>query len=262
VSYEGLGFYGGKPPKESNRGLLIAVVIAAVAVIGVAATLLFVEIKDTTPGSALPAAAGTATKSNDPLQPRASGTPKVAGWKVVPINNGGSLVTDKAYDVPPAWEALPRLASFGEDANTMLVTPASYMRGFCPGSPNAFRSMAGLLTVSRKGEPGTTATAAAHQVAEAVYTINRVKPTVDVGDTQEVTVLSNKRGTVVTADVKVAPAPGDPCAATSGIVAVMVIESQAESGDVAMVAFGDQGFPEATSEQDLKQIVTSFHVFG
>lgn len=259
--YQGLGHYDTEPPKRP-RGPVIAMVVAVVVALGVVTTLLVVRVKDTTPGQALGSAGApaTTTSANDPLQPKSTGAPQVPGWKVIPINDGGRLDTDKAYDVPPTWEAWPRIATFGEDGNTRLVTPALYMRGFCPGAPTAFRSMSGLLVVSPKGNIELTATSAAQQVADAVFTVGRVKPTVEVSEPQRLTVDRNKNGAFVAAKVTAAPSETEKCNTQSAALAVMTLEAKEGADNVAMVAFGDQGVPEATPEAELRQIVTSFHV--
>jgi hypothetical protein len=259
VSYEGFGLYNS--PKRRN-GAMIAVVVAAVVVIGAAATLLFVGVRTTTPGQALPVAATTASRPKDPLQPQSTGAPVVPGWKVIPINNGGQLDTDKAYDVPQAWEALPRLATFGNAGSTSIVAPAIYMRGFCASDARAWRSMAGLMVARDMGDLGHSAAIAAQQIADDVFTTpERVKPKVDISDPQSVTVDRDKTGSVVTARVTIAPSEQDKCNTTlSALVVVMTLPTTAEEGLPAMVAFGDQNFPGASSEQELKQIVTSFHL--
>src|SRR5687768_15429379 len=106
------GRTGSQPPEDPaivSKSATISMVVAAVVVIAAAAALVFVRIPTTTSGQALPvesAARTTSAKPNDPLQPKATGGPQVAGWQPIPISNGGALDTDKAYDVPQGWSPI------------------------------------------------------------------------------------------------------------------------------------------------------------
>lgn len=274
--YQGLGFYGaadGEPPKKRN-GLLIAVIVAAVVLVGVTATLLVIKPKTVATGEALPVAnvtskstSKTTTTTKKPggaLQPQATGAPLVPGWKPIAINDGNEINTTKAYDVPPAWEPVVGLGNaviVGKgDHSAKIYIPATYMKGYCPTSPTSFRSMAGLLLLPKKGELGEQVTGIAQKIADAVYTVDdTTKPKVEMGQQQPVSVNDGKKGLVLTAKATLAPSQNK-CDATSALVTVMVLEPKPEDQTVlALAALADQGFPEATSEEDLKKIVTSIH---
>jgi hypothetical protein len=282
--YQGLGYYGdtsqgAQPPGDGPQRttLMLAAVLAAVVVIGVAVAVLVVDTKQETPGEALPGAqsllsstppalktSGKSSSTNDPPQPQATGAPQVPGWKPIAINNGAGLRTTKAYDVPPTWQPLTTTAGFGTgDTQTALFIPAIYMKGYCPTSPTSFRSMSGLMLVPNTGDGPQQASAAAQRFSDAVYTTaDGVKPTVDLGQPTPVTVAQDKEGVTITAKVAIAPSTNekDKCNAPNAVVAMMVLGSQPEDKtSVVLAAFADQGFPEATPEQDLRQIVTSIH---
>lgn len=263
--YKGLGLYD-TPPKQRNS-LILASVIAAVVVLAAVAALLFVRVTTPTAGQAVPApGAGTSTKPRDPLQPRQTGAPQVPGWQVMPINNGGALDTDKAYDVPPGWQPIPGgLATFGDHDELSLVAPSIYKQGHCATDPKSWRSMAGLVVLPNKGNIEVGVAAAAQNVANTVFTTkDRVQPETEMSDPEEITVFRNKKAVVVTAKLTVPVTEKDTCSAASVIVAVMMMEPNKpdDSDSVTLVAMGDQNVPEATTERDLKQIVTSFHTFA
>jgi hypothetical protein len=266
--YQGLGYYGGGEPPKKRNGLLIAVVVAAVVLIGVTATLLIIGVKNTTPGEALAAestqrdsSAPRPTTSRDPLQPQATGAPLVPGWKPVAINDGKQIDTTKAYDVPPDWQPLNSTASFGSTPKTTMYIPTIYMKGYCNGSTTSFRSMAGLILVPNKGDVPAQATAAAQQIADAVFTTSEgLKPKVDLGQPQAVSVDRDKKGFTVTAKATLQASQKDKCNAANAVVTVMLLEPRpGDETSLVLTAFADQGFPEATSEQHLLQIVTSIH---
>lgn len=262
-TYKGLGHYDPQP--KQRNGLLLALVVAAVVVIGVAATLLFVNVQSTTPGQALPAADAVpkpTTKPKDPLQPKSTGAPKVPGWQVIPISNGSNLDTDKAYDVPPGFSPIAGgLVDFGDHNEVSLVAPTIYKQGYCAASAKSWRAMAGLLTAPTKGNLEFGAAAAANQVANGVFTTeDRVQPKTELSDPEPVTILRGTKAVVVTAKLTVPVTEKDTCGAPNVTVVVMMIEPKDMSQDAAvMVAMGDQNVPEAMTEDQLKQIVTSFH---
>jgi hypothetical protein len=197
------------------------------------------------------------------LQPKATGGPQVPGWQIMPISNGGALDTDKAYDVPPNWRPVSGgLATFGEHSELSLVAPAVYKQGYCPDDPKSWRAMAGLIIMPNKGDIKVGAAAAAQQVANTVFTTNdRVQPEAEISDPQPVTVYRDKNAVVVTAKLTIPVNEKDKCSAASVTVAVMMMEpnKEGDSDSVTMLAMGDQNVPDATPEQDLTQIVTSFH---
>lgn len=261
TDYKGLGHY--QQPKQRN-GLLLAAIIAAVVVLGVAATALFVRISTTIPGQAL-AAAGvaptTTSKANDPLQPKTTRGPQVPGWQVIELSNGGSFNTGKAYDVPPDWRLVPGgLLTFGEHAELSLVTPTIYKQGYCPDSPNSWRSMAGLFTAPNKGNIEVGVAAAAQMVANQVFTTkDRVQPKTEISAPQTITIDGDKKGVFVTAKLTIPVADNDKCNSSSVSIAVMMASNKNEGDNAVMLAMGDSNVPDATPEQDLRQIVTSFH---
>ncbi|CAM3741697.1 hypothetical protein KIPE111705_22710 [Kibdelosporangium persicum] len=259
--YRGLGLYDDTPPAKRN-GVVLAAVIAAVVVIGAVAALMFVRVTSTTSGQALPVAgATTATKPKDPLQPRTTGTPRVPGWQVISISN-----TDKAYDVPPGWSTIGSdLATFGDHQEVSFVTPTIYKPGYCPDSPKSWRGMAGIVVMPNKGNIEVGAAAAAQQIANTVFTTkDRVQPETDIGDPKPITILKGTKAVVVTATLKVPVTEKDKCAAADVAIALMMVEptDPNASESATVVAMADQNVPEATPEQDLTQIVTSFHVFS
>lgn len=276
--YQGLGFYSSdeKPPKK-NTGLLAAIAVAAVVLLGMVATVLIVGVKNSTPGQALAApdvsvpanpssgkSGSTSPSSQDPLSPKATGAPMVPGWTPVPINDGQQITTSKAYDVPPKWEPLNYPAAFGGKGvqQTQVYIPALYMKGYCEGKSTTFRSMAGLLLVPNQGDPKDQTTGAAKQLALAVYTSDAgAQPTVDVGAPTPVKIDNGKDGFAVTAHVsKIVPGAQDKCTAASAVVMLVLLPGkQGDETSLVMSAFADQGFPEATPEGDLQKIVTSIH---
>ncbi|MFD1048406.1 hypothetical protein ACFQ1S_24180 [Kibdelosporangium lantanae] len=246
--------------------------MAAVVLIGMVATVLVVGVRNSTPGEALadPNAkpkqqSSSSTKSHDPLQPKATGPAMVPGWTPIAINDGAQLVTDKAYDVPPQWAPLNYPAQFtGTNPKTSIYIPALYMRGYCPDSPNSFRSMAGLLVVNNKGELNDQIKNAAKQISDAVYTTkDGAKATMTVGEPKTVKIFNNKDALIVTAHVTAIPASeNDKCNPTSSIITVLLLlpdPDKPSDVNTALAAWADQGFPEATSEDDLTKIVTSIH---
>jgi hypothetical protein len=273
--YQGLGYYA-EPPVEKKKatGLILAVAVAAVVVAGLIVTLVVVGPNRSTDGvplavqgvvstsSSTPARPGASSSSGDPLQPKATGAPQVAGWKVIPINDGKNLQTSKAYDVPPDWDPLTISAAFGpDDARISLYTPAIYLKGYCTGSPTSFRAMAGVTTVTNSGDNATQAIAAAQKVTDAVYhTKNNTKPKITMGQPTPVSIDRDKRGYTVTAKSDITLGPDDKCTPTKATVSVVVLESKPEDKtSVVITAFADQDFTEAVAEQDLQKIVTSMH---
>ncbi|MET0235046.1 MAG: hypothetical protein ABW224_10445 [Kibdelosporangium sp.] len=263
--YKGLDHYG--PPPKKRDATVLALVIAAVVVLGATGALLFVRVVSTTTGQALPvdgAGPVTSTKPRDPLQPKATGGPQVPGWQAIPISNGGTLDTDKAYDVPPSWRPIAGgLATFGDHSEISLVAPAIHQQGHCPAEPKSWRSMAGLAVLPNKGDIEVGAAAAAQLVANTVFTTQeRVQPETEISDPQPVTVFRNRKAVVVTAKLKIPVTDKDKCATPAVTLAVMMMEpnKEGDADSVSLVAMGDQSVPGATAERDLVQIVTSFHL--
>ena len=264
-NYQGLGVYPA-PAKRRNTTLIVAI-IAAVLVVGAVAALLLVRVTSETPGQALPVAnAGptTTTKPKDPLQPKTTGAPQVPGWKVMPISNGKELNTDKAYDVPPqGWApAAGGLVTFGDHSELSLIAPAIYQHGYCAEDRNSWRAMAGMLIMPNKGDIQVGAAAAAQVVSNTVFTNNdRVQPEIELSSPQEVTVLRDKKGVLLTAKLTIPLTAKDKCAAKSVAVVVMMLEPNKvdDSDSVTMLAMGDQDVPDSATEKDLRQIVTSMH---
>jgi hypothetical protein len=274
--YQGLGYYA-EPPVEKKKatGLILAVAVAAVVVAGLVVTLVVIGPNRSTDGVPLaaqgalsspstPARPGTSSSSGsgDPLQPKATGAPQVAGWKVIPINDGKNLQTSKAYDVPPNWDPLTISAAFGpDDAKFSLYTPSIYLKGYCTGSPTSFRAMAGVTTVANSGDNAAQAIAAAQKITDAVYhTKNNTKPKITMGQPTPVSIDRDKRGYTVTAKSDITLGPDDKCTPTKATVSVVVLESKpADKTSVVITAFADQDFAEAVPETDLQKIVTSMH---
>jgi hypothetical protein len=273
--YQGLGFYGDAKPPKKNNGLLIAIAVAAVVLIGMVATVLVVGVRNSTPGEALadpnakPKQSSSSTRPRDPLQPKATGPALVPGWTPIAINDGEKLVTDKAYDVPPQWAPLNFPAQFsGTTPKTSIYIPALYMRGYCPDSPNSFRSMAGLLVVNNKGDVKDQIKNAAKQIADAVYTNKAgARAAVQVDEPKPMKVVSNKDALLLTAHVTAIPqGENDKCNPASSVITVLLLLPEppqegkpATEVNTALVAWADQGFPEATPADDLTKIVTSIH---
>ncbi|ONI70445.1 hypothetical protein ALI144C_48225 [Actinosynnema sp. ALI-1.44] len=266
--YKGLGYYDEKPQAKKPTGLIVAVVVAAVVVVGLIAALVIVKPTSAVNGEALAVANPTTPStdksgaSNNPLQPKPTGKPKVDGWKVIAVNNGKELKTSKGYDVPPAWEPLTSSAVFGEGANALsLFTPGIFQKGFCQGVPNSFRAIAGLLTVPNEGDNATQSKAAAQRVGEAVYTTKAgLKPQFTFGEPKPVTIDGNKKSYVVTATMTITPGPEDKCPGTAAAVSVVVIEAKPEDKtSIVIAATGDQGVPDAVPATDFEKIVTSLH---
>jgi hypothetical protein len=271
--YQGLGYYAEPPEKKKATGLLVSVAVAAVVVAGLVVTLVVIGPSRSTGGVPLavqspllssntPSRSGTAPGAGDPLQPKATGAPQVAGWKVIPINDGKTLQTSKAYDVPPNWDPLTLSASFGPDTGKIsLYTPAIYLKGYCPGSTTSFRAMAGVTTVTNSGDNAAQAIAAAQKVTDSVYhTKNNTKPKITMGQPTPVSVDRDKRGYTVTAKSEITLGPDDKCTPTRASVSVVVLESKPEDKtSVVITAFADQDFAEAVPETDLQKIVTSMH---
>jgi hypothetical protein len=263
TGYKGLGHY---PQPKRRNGFLLAAIVAVVVVLGVAATALFVRISTTIPGQALAAAGGapppaTTSKANDPLQPKTTRGPQVPGWQVIELSNGGSFNTGKAYDVPPGWHQLPNdIITFGDHAELSVLTPTIYKQGYCPGTPNSWRSMAGLFTAPSKGNIEIGVVAAAQMVANQVFTTkDRVQPKTEISDPQVITVDGDKKGVFVTAKLTVPVTEKDKCSSPSVTIAVMMASNKGEGDNAVMLAMGDSNVPDATPDQDLRQIVTSFH---
>ncbi|MBP2323882.1 hypothetical protein JOF56_004267 [Kibdelosporangium banguiense] len=264
--YQGLGYYA-EPPEEKKKatGLLLAVVVAAVVVVGLVVTLIVVGPSQPTSGVPL-AAQGSVSSSarpgGNPLQPKATGAPKVAGWKVIPINDGKNLQTSKAYDVPSNWEPLTTSAAFGPDGNRFtLFTPAIFQKGYCPGAPTSFRAMAGVTTVTNSGDNAAQSIAGAQKILDAVFhTKNNTKPQVTMGQPTPVSIDRDKRGYTVTAKADITPGPEDKCTPAKATVSVVVLETKPEEKtSVVIAAFADQDFAQAVPETDLQKIVTSMH---
>jgi hypothetical protein len=274
--YQGLGYYSEAPQQDKKpKGPWLAIAVAVVVVAGLVVTLVLVSPSRSTDGIPLavrgldstapppPGAGSTAPSTNDnPLQPKATGAPQVAGWKVIPINDGRQLKTTKAYDVPPNWDALAGSVAFGpENARLSLFTPAIYLKGYCTGSPNSFRAMAGVTTVTNSGDNAAQAVAAATNISNAVFATKAgALPTITMGTPTAVSIDRDKRGYTVTAKSDIAPGPDDKCTPTKSTVSVVVLESKPEEKtSVVITAFADQDFAEAVAETDLQKIVTSMH---
>jgi hypothetical protein len=273
--YQGLGYYSEQPRSDRKRkGPWLALALAVVVVAGLVATLMLVGPSRTTAGvplaapgaePAVPSQPGRSTgpsTNGNPLQPKATGAPQVAGWKVIAINDGNQLQTSKAYDVPPSWEPLSSAAAFGVDQTRFsLFTPAVYLKGYCTGSPSSFRAMAGVTTVTNAGDNAAQAVTAATNITNAVYTPkNATKPKITMGTPTPVSIDRDKRGYTVTAKSEITPGPDDKCTPTKGAVSVVVLETKPEEKtSVVITAFADQDFAEAVPETDMQKIVTSMH---
>jgi hypothetical protein len=277
--YQGLGYYGAppEPPKpKKNNALIISLIVLVVVAIGVTATLLFLGNKDgenqagsgqtTTTGpppSTKSSAPKTTTPSRDPLAPGGTAAPQVPGWKVVPVDDGNDLKTSKAYDVPPTWAVMIGPAGFEETPTKQLqvFVPTVFMRGFCAESPNSFRSMAGLI-IEKERDGAKAAISSVTKLANAVYTVDGVKPKVEVqGQPQPVTIDRDKKAYLLSAKVDAVPSKTNKCA-TGGpaVVTVAAIPPKADENDsIVITAFGDQGFKEATPSEYLEKIVLSLH---
>jgi hypothetical protein len=254
-------------PKQRNGGVL-ALVVAAVAVLLVGGTLLFVRLTTTIEGQALPAAVGPATTSSskpgDPLQPKPTGGPLVPGWHVVELNDGDEFVTDKAYDVPSTeWEPTGGGASitWGKNQEVRLYIPSVYRKNMCPDVKNSWQSLAGVIVMPNKGDIKVGAPAALQLITDHVFAVGDQLPKVEMGAAQPVTVYRNKNAVMVTAKVTVPDGDASGCPARSATVVGMMMPPNKPGDDtsVGLVAMTIQDAPGATPDADLQRIVTSIH---
>jgi hypothetical protein len=256
-----------KPKPKQRKGGVLALVIAAVAVLLVGGTLLFVRVTKTIEGQALPAAGGPATTSSkpgDPLQPKPTGGPLVPGWHVVELNDGDEFVTDKAYDVPSTeWEPTGGGASitWGKNQEVRVYIPTVYKKDMCPDVKNSWQSLAGVIVMPNKGDIKVGAPAAAQLITDHVFAVDGQPSKVEMGATQPITVYRNKNAVMVTAKVTVPDGNANGCPARSATVVVMMMPPNKPGDDtsVGLVAMTIQDTPGATSEADLQRIVTSIH---
>lgn len=254
------------PPPKRRDGVILALVIAAVAVLLGVAALLFVRATTTIEGQAIPAAdspAGTTTKPRDPLAPKPTGGPQVPGWQVIELNNGRSFDTDRAYDVPQGWTAVPgAYLSYGDGKDLEVFGPALYKKGYCAANASVYRAMAGVLIEQNKGDIKVGAADAARKVANVVYLYDGVQPKIEMSAPEPVTVFRSVHGVLVTAKVTITNTRPDSCVSSTATVVVAMLDPNkpGEATSVCLTAMSDQNIPDATPESDLKRIVTSLHL--
>ncbi|SFO85760.1 hypothetical protein SAMN05421810_101205 [Amycolatopsis arida] len=185
----------------------------------------------------------------------------VDGWQPVPGRDGGY-----AYDVPPSWTPKPSTLHGWEaddaNANPGITLAASAFTGeaHCPADPRRDRGGSGVASVPWS-DPALAARNAATSVADHAYSTDGGSPPVlAVGSPQPAEVPfgdATREASVVV--VEVTPAAGvSPCLPTTALVAALAVtpaEGDAESP--VLVAYADQGYPDATGRDDLVRLVTS-----
>ncbi|MFD1050459.1 hypothetical protein ACFQ1S_35500, partial [Kibdelosporangium lantanae] len=209
--------------------------------------------------------AGTTTRPRDPLAPKPTTGPQVPGWQVIELNNGRDFTTDRAYDVPQGWTAVPgSYLSYGQGKDLQVYGPALYKQGYCAANSTAFRALSGVLIEQNKGDIAVGAAEAAKKVANVVYLYDHVQPQVEVGAPESVTVFRSLHGVLVTAKITVTNTRPDSCISSTALVVVLMVDPNKPGDDtsVCLTALSDQNVPDATSESDLKRIVTSLHVIA
>lgn len=185
-----------------------------------------------------------------PPQPRPSAPASVPGW--VAVTDDSATI---AYDVPADW----RVTYIGDGetlraANWSLPVSmmASYLDGYCEATAGgSFRARSGTATIG-DADATAAATDTARHVAESVYgqgtgvTLEGPRTITAHGHT----------GTLVTAHVTVHST--DRCEPATGLVDVYALAVPAKHDSIVAIAYADQQFTGAISQQDLDTIVTSF----
>jgi len=187
-----------------------------------------------------------------PPQPRPSAPAAIAGWVAVTDANASI-----AYDVPADW----RVTYIG-DGETLrapnwslpVTMMASYLDGYCEAAArSSFRAQSGTATVN-DADATTAATDTARHVADAVYG-QGTTPGVTLDAPRTITAHGHT-GALVTAHVTVHST--DRCEPATGLVDVYALAVPAQHDSVVTIAYADQQFTGAISQQNLDTIVTSF----
>ena len=260
----------GPPPPRSGGGAGAAVALVALAVViligGITIVVLLSrgdpkpapptaspgalgESSSPTPGSATP---GSPAPGTSP-----SVRPRIAGWQGV-----ASVNHDLAYDVPPGWQLKSPSTIVGfEDDDGKPLAAMSGAAGIERGDCTTVRS-----GVSGGEAPDTSASAklsdlpgtaqyGARRWANAGYKPkNGRAPTVRLSGPTRVT-LGGVTGYQVTANVTVNGRRGT-CDPPSAVVYAVAFPST--KGDpVLFVCYADRGIPNATSDQDIRRVIST-----
>jgi hypothetical protein len=259
---------GPQPPKK-NKTLAIVLSIAAVLVLGGAGTTVAwlylgrsrTQAADSSPAPQTPASTTAPTSAsrgnpssstNGTAQQNPSLPAKISGWQVVSTQRG------IAYDVPPSWQVLsPDTTTGFEDSSGPIVTmkgAASYKDRYCQAHTGNSLGGSGV-SGSNEVDPAKSAASAAKAWANAGYTTdNGTLPTVTLSQPEPVA-ASGVQGVHVTATVKLTPQTD--CDPPAAVVHVVAFPSSNVSGTVLFIVYAHQGRPDAATDQDLRQMISS-----
>ncbi|WP_298181001.1 hypothetical protein [Saccharomonospora sp.] len=207
---------------------------------------------DVSPGEELPTTAPSPeTRVVVPVE--------VDGWQSVVQSDG-----DYAYDVPPDWVPKPDVLHGWEsedDSSFTLATSAFVGEGYCADDADRQRGGSGL-TVAEGRDGDTIAADTVRRFAEAAYKSDAgtdPEVTVKPPETVEVSFGSGQRqASLVLADVVVHD-DGDGCFPDTALVGALAVETSSDKA-VVFVAYDGQDAPDASSEEELTQLLTSLRV--
>lgn len=261
MQYQGFGVFSqqtstppdGPQKPKSNLGAI------ALVSLGVVAVLVFVTVVVLTAnggnddnGNHVAQSSTSPAPTSSATEPVSTASPVVPDWQVMEVPRRNAR-----YDVPRTWslESPDNIVGFGEPDDAFTLSGvALYQRGFCPGSPNSYRAIAGA-TARRGPDDTTVANEALRKFAETAYTVNGQPPEIVPSHPQKVSLSGGREGVLINATLAI-PNPGE-CDSPSVAVSLLAAQNDGNASVVFVVA-SDQGIPDAVSPTDQRQIVQSF----
>lgn len=262
---------GWQPPphKPDRTGLWVALTaLALVVTLGVVVGVILLT-RDGDDPIAGPTSTPAAPTSERPTSERPTSTepaptsagapaldPVIPGWQVV-VSTKRKL----AYDVPPGWEVLDEDTIIGfEDAEGPQVGmsgAAQVGNGFCAESETAYRAGTGLSGY-RDTDLELVAEDAAGKWGRFGYLGPEDEPpSVDVVPAEPATIAG---GDGMRTRATVSEIVESPCVPPSAVVHTAAIPSPA-GGSFVLVIISDQGVPDAVTDEQADQIISSLRFF-
>lgn len=202
-----------------------------------------------------------ASYSPPPPEPEVVVPAAVEGWQSVAGADGRY-----AYDVPPSWTPAPGTIHGWEpdDKGPGITMSASAFKDpdICAsGEDEHSRGGSGVEFADNSGA-GRVARQTADYVAQVAFTAEGGPgPQVEVGRAKSV-MLSQPDGEIEAklAIARVTPRGDDRCLPDSALVGTIAVVADGQEKTPVLVVYTDQGYPGATTEQDVERILTSFRL--
>jgi hypothetical protein len=272
--YQGFGLYDQQPPEPPRKRtnlVMIFSIVAIVLIIGAVVAIVLLNRDGGTPqadttNTPAPSTAGPPTSSLGSKTPSTSGSsapdgqlkPKNPGWTVIK-NDDAHLI----YEVPSTWKPDPS-ATLGQTAlaGAKLSFVASNNDYKCQ-SKGYSRGVLGGGTFP-KSDVNQVAQKFAKAYGDNLYSSGKGVTT--VADPKKITDFAGPNGKVFSgAQVEAAiTTSGDPCLATTGRVAVLVIDDGTDNYKVFMVNVDVTGGPDTPAPPtaaEVQKILDSVHVY-